>query len=470
MEPFRPLEDIPYYYPCNFPLIHEVLRRQHGFSSLGLLAGARLYGLPACSSEGLVKTYFNKLNYKEAIWLMNGYTELGGLQEGLELARELTARGELMLTTGTSYYLPYCEDYLNPVYISKLTDPQSRLYLVDHWLAVYGVSETEVHIYDPVPARFKGSLPIPVFDAYWKGNQCIPELAAAKRREELHSYCTVSIAPEAPLSAAAYEEALLRVLLTHVHEFLAGREVESGGRTYFFGHAVSLKLLRQLAQGLPRTDQAAFSQASGFLFDMRWSRYFFRDLLYDVVRLPGDGFTAFAEEFDHLIRSWEHAHKLLVSSAVARREGESVTEVLDVIGKLVNQEYSFYERLQAYAGGAAPLLEQEGEDSEESASISTPNRDELLRIVLDGCQEIAYAYSAKAPGELGGHTPLYGRDGFLDSLGLVSLLAVVEQSVEEELGARIALSDRAAQQWSNNPFRTVDSLVAYLKGCLEEAG
>ncbi len=466
MEAFSPLNDIPYYYPCNFPLIHEVLRRQNSYSSLSLLANARMYGLPACSSSGLMKTYFDKLDYKEAVWLMNGKTELGGLEEGIKLAREATARGELLLTTGTSYYLPYCDDYLNPLYIDKLIDPHSRLYLVDHWLAVYGVEAEQVWVYDPVPSRFQGALPLSVFDDYWKGNKCIPELEAAKRREEIHSYCTVSIESEAILTESAYREALLRVLLTQAHEFLTGREVEKGGRTYYFGYAVSIRLLKQLTAGLT-TGQPAFSQISGFLFDMRWSRYFFRDLLHDLARLPNEAYTPFTIEFDEIIQDWEQAHKLLVSSGLPHRDGVQINQIADYIGKLARREYHFYERLQAHYQGEAPLLERTGADGNFQ---SLPSQNDLLRIVLDGCREVTLAYATSAPGELGRNTPLYGRDGYLDSLGLVSLLAVVEQSIEEQLGKRIELTELAASQLSDHPFRTVESLVVYLAGHMEEAG
>jgi acyl carrier protein len=467
METFNPMMDIPYYYPCNFPLIHEVLLKQNSLSSLSLLANARMYGLPACSSEGLMKTYFDKLGYKEAVWLLKGKTELAGFEEGLALARDVTGRGELLLTTGTSYYLPYCDDYLNPLYIDKLVDPHSRLYLVDHWLAVYEIGKEHVMVYDPVPARYNGALPLSTFHDYWKGNKCIPELAHAKRREQIHSYCTVAIEPEARLSNPAdYEQALLRVLLTEVHEFLTGREIVRDGRTYFFGHAVSLRLQQQLETGLLH-EPAAFNGLSGFLFDMRWSRYFFRDLLYDLSRLPAFSPMAYTAEYDEIIKSWERAHKLLVSSGLPYREQAQANWIKEYVGELVRREYGFYERLQAQLGGMAPLLE--GTAAAEDGKAH-PSRSDLTRIVLDSCREVTRTYATNVPGQLNGATPLYGRDGYLDSLGLVSLLAVVEQSIEDQLGARIELTEHAGQRLNDNPFRTVDSLVGYLAEHLEEAG
>ncbi|WKL00040.1 hypothetical protein Q0F98_22700 [Paenibacillus amylolyticus] len=79
---FAPVLDIPYYYPCNFPLIHEVLHRQGSITSLALLAASRLYSLPSCGDNGLVKPYFHKLDYVEPIWEMYGQRQLDSFEEG----------------------------------------------------------------------------------------------------------------------------------------------------------------------------------------------------------------------------------------------------------------------------------------------------------------------------------------------------------------------------------------------------
>lgn len=84
---FAPTLDIPYYYPCNFPLIHEVLERQGSVSSLAMLVASRLY-TPSCEDNGLVKTYFHKLDYEEPIWKINDQRELGSFEEGKVLIRQ----------------------------------------------------------------------------------------------------------------------------------------------------------------------------------------------------------------------------------------------------------------------------------------------------------------------------------------------------------------------------------------------
>lgn len=59
-------------------------------------------------------------------------------------------------------------------------------------------------------------------------------------------------------------------------------------------------------------------------------------------------------------------------------------------------------------------------------------------------------------------TTLYGRDGCLDSLGLVSLIMDVEMAVQEQARTRLVLSDAQAMSRRHNPFRDVRSFVDYV--------
>ncbi|MBB6690652.1 hypothetical protein H7B90_04465 [Cohnella xylanilytica] len=455
---FDPLLEIPYYYPCNFPLIHEVLKRQGSTSSLALLANARLYGLPACSDTGLVKTYFNKLDYEEAVWLQKGKEEAPSFEEGLNRLRERLREGRLFLATGSSYRLPYCEDYLNPKYIEKLVEPGSRLYLVDHWLAVYGIENGRALVYDPVPSRYVGPISLEAFESFWRGNKSIPELAAAKRKEELHSFGSVVIEAERRLGDAEYGEALRSTLATEAHEFLSGREIRDGERTYFFGHAVSLQLTKKLHLGMEGED-SSLAALSAFAFDMRWSRYFFRDLLREAADRLGSPYGELEAEFAGIVSEWEGLHRLLQGQAANDRARERLLRFGAKLEALVLREHKLYEKLAAETRTAG-LFRKRAEKRSDLAAAGP--REAVARIVLDSCREINAYRGARIPVELGERAPLYGRDGSLDSLGLVSLLASVEQGIEDELGVGISLSDSPPVSSPESPYRTVDSLIGYL--------
>lgn len=64
-------------------------------------------------------------------------------------------------------------------------------------------------------------------------------------------------------------------------------------------------------------------------------------------------------------------------------------------------------------------------------------------------------------------TPLAGSEGGLDSLGLVNLIAVVEQTIEERFAVSINLFDEDALG-RGEPFATLGSLAELICGLLRE--
>jgi len=457
IQSFAPVMDIPYYYPCNFPLIHEVLQRQGSISSLALLAASRLYCLPSCADNGLVKPYFHKLGYEEPIWEMYGQRELDSFEEGKAHILQHIGEGGLFLATGTSYHLPYCEDYQNPEYIRKHVKQGSRLHLVDHWVAVYGIEDEHFHVYDPVPSKYMGKVLHETFHEFWKGNQSIPELAPAKRKEKLRTYGTMDVRATGKLDSSGYRDMLTQALATQINEFMTGRTIKQGERGYHFGQGVSLHLTQAL-QERNEGNQANDTLISGLLFDMRWSRYFLRDLLQEAALWLGSPLDQHAGEFGEIIKRWEKAYQLLQVSRIKQREDWQV-QLTSVIHQLIADEWRWYEALRNAVPQEACFNRQMKPRTENGY------REDLLRIVLDSCRELNAYHNTSIPLDKGGNAPLYGRHGQLDSLELVSLLAVVEQGLEEEwgTGAGAALSEMAAASLPESPYQTVGSLVDYLE-------
>lgn len=56
---------------------------------------------------------------------------------------------------------------------------------------------------------------------------------------------------------------------------------------------------------------------------------------------------------------------------------------------------------------------------------------------------------------------LFGKDGLLDSIGLVSLVVAVEHAIEDEFGIVLSLADERALSRRNSPYRTIASLADY---------
>lgn len=65
-------------------------------------------------------------------------------------------------------------------------------------------------------------------------------------------------------------------------------------------------------------------------------------------------------------------------------------------------------------------------------------------------------------------TKLYGANGSLDSLALVSLISDIEQNVSDFFGREIVLADERAMSLRMSPFRSVGTIVKYIESLLEE--
>ena len=63
---------------------------------------------------------------------------------------------------------------------------------------------------------------------------------------------------------------------------------------------------------------------------------------------------------------------------------------------------------------------------------------------------------------------LYGKGGVLDSLGLVRLIAELEEEICEKTNKDITLADEKAMSQKSSPFRSVASLSDYILNLLQQ--
>lgn len=83
-----------------------------------------------------------------------------------------------------------------------------------------------------------------------------------------------------------------------------------------------------------------------------------------------------------------------------------------------------------------------------------------LNEILDADERLG-----KSPDE-----PLLGRDARLDSLGLVNLIVLVEEKIQQNFGVGVTLVDERAMSQSKSPFRTLGSLADFVEEQLNEHG
>ena len=65
---------------------------------------------------------------------------------------------------------------------------------------------------------------------------------------------------------------------------------------------------------------------------------------------------------------------------------------------------------------------------------------------------------------------LIGQDARIDSLGLVNLIVLVEEKIQQQFDVGITLVDERAMSQSKSPFRTLGTLAEFVQELLAENG
>lgn len=92
---------------------------------------------------------------------------------------------------------------------------------------------------------------------------------------------------------------------------------------------------------------------------------------------------------------------------------------------------------------------------------------EIIDLIIEtanGLGEEEIGYSA----QMNGDTVLFGKEGALDSMGLVTLVIAVEQAIEDKYDQSVSLADEKAMSQERSPYRSVASLAEYAASQIEE--
>ncbi len=87
-------------------------------------------------------------------------------------------------------------------------------------------------------------------------------------------------------------------------------------------------------------------------------------------------------------------------------------------------------------------------------------RQEIVNLIIETANDLGEDELGNA-GPLTEDSVLFGKDGALDSMGLVTLIVAVEQAIEDRFGAAAGLADEKAMSQAKSPYRTVATLADY---------
>ena len=96
------------------------------------------------------------------------------------------------------------------------------------------------------------------------------------------------------------------------------------------------------------------------------------------------------------------------------------------------------------------------------------NRPDVLAVVLEAVAEFNEQLDEDRKLDVTPETRLLGKSSNLDSFGLVNLIIVVEEKLNDKFDRSITLADERAMSQEHSPFRSVQSLSEYAYTLLSE--
>jgi acyl carrier protein len=90
------------------------------------------------------------------------------------------------------------------------------------------------------------------------------------------------------------------------------------------------------------------------------------------------------------------------------------------------------------------------------------NREKALTLVLHRLAALGRELGKPALEQADASTRLFGEAAALDSIGLVTLIADLEEDIRVATGKSVTLADEKAMSRLTSPFRTVDHLADHI--------
>lgn len=93
---------------------------------------------------------------------------------------------------------------------------------------------------------------------------------------------------------------------------------------------------------------------------------------------------------------------------------------------------------------------------------------DVLKVIYEAIDELNLDLDADEQIEKSESTSIFGSDSKLDSMGLVNLITIIEEKIEEETGDFISIADERAMSLESSPFKTIETLKNYISKLLNE--
>lgn len=92
----------------------------------------------------------------------------------------------------------------------------------------------------------------------------------------------------------------------------------------------------------------------------------------------------------------------------------------------------------------------------------------VLEVIFESIDELNQDLNSDEQIEKDLGSIIFGQQSSLDSMGLVNLITIIEQKIEDETGEFIAIADERAMSMESSPFKTVETLKNYIEELINE--
>jgi acyl carrier protein len=105
----------------------------------------------------------------------------------------------------------------------------------------------------------------------------------------------------------------------------------------------------------------------------------------------------------------------------------------------------------------------------EAFSLMLKEEEKIEIIILQAVDDFNALFPADHQIGKTHNSVLYGENGVLDSMGLVSIVTDVEQRIEAELGVSLSIVNEDSLTLEECPFRKIGTFIEYVKGLLSKS-
>ena len=93
---------------------------------------------------------------------------------------------------------------------------------------------------------------------------------------------------------------------------------------------------------------------------------------------------------------------------------------------------------------------------------------DVLKIIYEALDEVNLDLEDNEKIQKSEVSLIFSAGSSLDSLGLVNLITIIEQKIEEETGDFLSIADERAMSMESSPFKSVKTLKKYIESILNE--